>query len=180
MTDDDIYVLIKAKKEYGLSFLMDKYGGLLVYIVKNRGAFSEEDIAECVNDILFTIWKRINKFDKGKSSFKTWVIMVARNCAIDHLRKTSKHKKTVYIDDVGELSADDNEFNKMGYESLIELLQELPPPDNEIFYRRFILGENVKEIARLLDLTVDNTYKRLSRGRKKLKNLKNGEGYGNV
>jgi RNA polymerase sigma-70 factor (ECF subfamily) len=180
MNDDKIYVLIKSRKENGLSLLMDKYGGLLVYIVKNRGDFSEEDIAECMNDILLTIWKRINKYDKNKSSFKTWIIMIARGCAVDYLRKTNKHKKTVSINDVKELYFDDNQFNKLSYNRLIELLQELPPPDNDIFYHRFVLGESVKEIAKILGLTVDNIYKRISRGKKKFKNLLIKEGDNNV
>lgn len=186
MNDEDICALIKAKNEKGLSLLMDKYGGLFVYITRNIGSFSEEDTAECVSDTLFTIWKRINKFDKTKASFKTWIVMIARGCAIDYLRKNINAKRTVPIDTVTIHQMEEltymayNEFDQMEYNQLIELLQELSPPDNHIFYRRFVLGMSVTEIADELNLTADNIYKRLSRGKEKLKDIIRREGCSNV
>jgi DNA-directed RNA polymerase specialized sigma24 family protein len=60
MSDYQIYRLILAGNQEGLSLLLDKYGGLLKYIASNLGKLSDEDIEECISDTLLTIWKRIN------------------------------------------------------------------------------------------------------------------------
>lgn len=179
MRDEELLAMITAKKQQGLIDLLDKYGGLMKHIVKNTGNFTEEDIAECMSDILYTVWKRANKYDKAKASFKTWVIIVTRGCAVDFLRKNIKHGSAVSLEDIGEVSVTDD-FTGLTENSVISLLQELMPPDNEIFYRRFVLGESVNEIAEISGLTGENVYKRLSRGREKLKSLMSREGYGDA
>ena len=175
--DEEILALIKNKNQDGLSLLVDRYGGLMAYIVRNAGLTNDEDVSECMSDILFTIWKRIKKFDDSRSSFKTWLIIVTRGCAIDFLRKNKKHKGVVSLEVVGEPYTEELASAGIDYNHLLELLQELPPPDNEIFFRRFVLGESVAEIARLLGLTEDNIYKRVLRGKSKLKALMEREGY---
>jgi len=180
MKDEDIYRLIKARNQDGLSRLFDKYGKLIIYIIKNTGCSDEEDISECASDILYAVWRRINKFDETKSSFKTWVIIVARGCAIDYLRKKRKYKNLISMEDIKEFYSGENVFEITDYNEIIGLLQELPPPDNVIFYRRFVLGDSVLEIAKLLNQTTDNIYKRITRGKEKLKNLMTGEGFCNV
>ena len=180
MRDEDISFLIRARDQEGLSSLFDKYGKLIIYIVKNTGCSNEEDISECSSDILYAIWKRISKYDEAKSSFKTWIVIVARGCAINYLRKNRKHKNQVPIEDIKELYLSEDGFEAMDYDNIIESLQELPPPDNIVFYRRFVLGESVPEIAKLLNQTADSIYKRITRGKEKLKNLMTGEGFINV
>ncbi|HCS73704.1 MAG TPA: hypothetical protein DIW17_07505 [Clostridiales bacterium] len=176
MQDKDIYELIHSKNQDGLSRLLDQYGSLISYIVRNTGITNPEDLSECISDILFAVWKRIKKFDLTKSSFKTWVVMLTRGCSIDYLRKNKKRISTVSIDQVPEISEESAELNKVLEPNLIQLLQELPPPDNEIFYHRFILGEAVTEIANILDLTNDAIYKRINRGKTKLRELMEREG----
>ena len=177
MGDDNILALIRARKQEGLSYLLDKYAGLMKYIVNNAGLQNDDDISECISDILYTIWKRINKYDKDKASFKSWIVIVTRGCAIDYLRKNSKHSNVISFDDINEISVSDNDFLNVSENNVIYLLQELSPPDNHIFYRRFVLGESVSEIAKDIGITQDNVYKRISRGKEKLRDLINREGY---
>ncbi len=177
MGDADILALLRARKQEGLNYLLDKYAGLMNYIVKNTGIQNNEDVSECISDILFTIWKRINKYDQSKASFKTWIIIVTRGCAIDNLRKNAKHSNVVPLDEINEISISDNDLLKGPENNVLSLLQELTPPDNHIFYRRFVLGESVTEIAKVLGITQENVYKRISRGKEKLKVLVEKEGY---
>ena len=177
MNDEDILTLLKARKQEGLSHMLDRFGGLMAYIVKNTGNFSEEDVSECISDVLYTVWKRIDKYNKSKASFKTWVMMVTRGCAIDCLRKNMKHSQVVSFEDIDEISVPAGDYGITSDNSVISFLQELSPPDNEIFYRRFVLGESVARIAKTLEITQENVYKRLSRGKEKLKNIMSKEGY---
>lgn len=177
MSDDQIYNSILAGKQDGLSLLLDKYGGLMAYIARNVGHFNEEDIEECISDILLAVWKRIGNYKKDKSSFKSWVVLVTRGCAIDHVRKTGKHNETLHLEDIGEGFPFNESYDQLGMDKMNELLNQLAPPDNEIFYRRFILGEDVSVISRTLNQTKESIYKRIARGREKLRAILAEEGY---
>ncbi len=177
MSDDNILALLRAREQEGLSYLLDKYAGLMKYIVKNTGIQNDEDISECISDILFTIWKRINKYNQAKASFKTWIVIITRGCTIDYLRKNFKHSNVISFDDINEIPVSDNSYLNGLENNLLYLLQELSPPDNHIFYKRFVLGESVTEIAKGIGITQENVYKRISRGKEKLKDLMKREGY---
>ena len=67
MNDDQIHCLILARNQEGLKLLIDRYGGLMMYIAKNTGLFEPEELAECISDTLLTIWNRAEKYDKNKT-----------------------------------------------------------------------------------------------------------------
>lgn len=178
MSDNQIYDLILAGNQDGLSMLLDKYGGLMTYIARNIGKFTDEDLRECVSDALLTLWKRIKYYDMSKSSFKSWIVLVTRGCTIDYIRKNSRHIDTLFLEDLnGELICDSNSIDSLDIDKIIELMNKLPPPDNEIFYRRFILGEDVADISDILKITKENVYKRIARGRENLRAILIKEGY---
>ncbi len=178
MNDDQMYDLILAGNQDGLSILLDKYGGLMSYIARNIGKFTEEDLAECISDTLFTVWKRIKNYDMSKSSFKSWIVLVTRGCTIDYIRKNNRYNDTLFLEDLdGELTCDGKSIDSLDIDKIAELLNKLSPPDNEIFYRRFILGEDVVAISEIMKITKENVYKRITRGRENLRAILIKEGY---
>ena len=51
------------------------------------GLVGEEAVAEdLTQDVFIKVWKKIKSYN-SKYSFKTWLFAVARNTAIDYLRK---------------------------------------------------------------------------------------------
>ncbi len=180
--DEEILHLLLSRSQKGLSGLLDRYGLLIAYIARNTGLIDQEDISECVSDVLYAVWKRSGKYDPARSSFKTWLVMIARGCAIDYLRKNKRNNNLVPLSGINEtgeglLRSRSSALDQLLCPDLMQLLQELPPPDNEIFYRRFVLGETVEGIAGLLGMTRDGIYKRIQRGRGKLRTLLEREGY---
>lgn len=178
MSDDQIYDLILAGNQDGLSMLLDKYGGLISYIARNIGKFTDEDLRECISDILLTVWNRIKNYDFTKSSFKTWIVLVTRGCTIDYIRKNSRHIDVLFLEDLSKESISDSDsIDSLDTDKIAELMNKLSPPDNEIFYRRFILGEDVAVISDKLKITKENVYKRIARGRENLRAILIKEGY---
>ncbi len=177
MNDEHIYNLIMSEKQEGLSMLLDKYGGLIAYIARNIGSFNDEDLAECISDILLAVWERIDNYRKDKSSFKSWFVLVARGCIIDYIRKTSKHSELVHLEDIKETFVFNETYDTPSIDKINELISMLSPPDNEIFCRHFILGEDISHISKELNMTSGSIYKRISRGRDKLKAILIKEGY---
>jgi RNA polymerase sigma-70 factor (ECF subfamily) len=58
----------------------------LIYTITYQITGSEEESKDITQDTFVKVWKNLKKYN-GKSSFKTWLISVARNTTIDFLRK---------------------------------------------------------------------------------------------
>ena len=88
--EDNFISLIKKRREEGIRYVMERYGGLLASIVGKRLYCMPDRIDECMNDIFFGIWNNIGSYDPERSSFKSWAAGVARFHAIDYLSKYGK------------------------------------------------------------------------------------------
>lgn len=153
MSDEIIYERLLRQDQQAFVDIIEKYGGLIKYIINGTVALTFEEIEKCVSDVLFLLWKRIEKYDNSKSTFKSWLILVTRAVAIDYYRKIEKYRKTVLYEDVSSTIVFQEEFEQLTFDNIIGLLQMLPPPDNAIFYDRFILGENIENIAKKHDIS---------------------------
>ncbi len=82
---------------------------------------SEEEAEDITQDTFFKAWKSLAKFDATKASFKTWIMQIARNTAVDFLRK----KKHVPF----------SSFENAEGENVLEesLVSDLPGAEEEFF-----------------------------------------------
>ena len=64
--------LIKKRKEEGILYVIETYGGLLNAIVRKRLFTAPDRVEECMNDIFLGIWKNIDSFDESRGSFEGW------------------------------------------------------------------------------------------------------------
>jgi RNA polymerase sigma-70 factor (ECF subfamily) len=169
--------MLKQHNQDVIPIILNEYKGLMSYIIRNTVKLTTEEQEECISDALYSLWKKRERFDENKSSFKSWLVLLTRHCAIDYYRKNHKYQKTLLLEDVSSANVYTESFKKMSIETIIELLQELPPPDNHIFYDKFIIGEDMVSISNKYQMSSDSIYKRIQRGRKKLKVLFQKEGF---
>jgi len=85
MIDADLAQRLKDKDADALAELYDRYGRLIYYliyrIVGNAGA--AEDL---VQESFLRVWNSIQNYDPARGPLARWMVSVARNRAIDHLR----------------------------------------------------------------------------------------------
>ena len=85
-----------------------------------------EDLTQ---DTFLKMIRNIEKFDPGGSaSFGTWLIAIAKNCCIDHLRRC--RIRTECTDGSVLVSEDDVAFEveeRLEYEDVLKALDSLPP-----------------------------------------------------
>lgn len=164
--------LIRRRKEEGILYVIETYGGLLKSIVKKRLFASPERMEECMNDIFLGIWRNIDCFDEQKGNFVNWAAGVARLEAIDTLRKMQREQPLVSLEDV-EISKEDPAFLELESQELSreteKILQCLSPRDQELFRRIFLEEEKPEEAGDAMGLSRENVYVRLFRGKRKLR-----------
>ena len=86
--DTEIYNLLKARNEKGLSMLYKNYSSSLFGIsfrILNNNAFAEDAIQKS----FLKIWNNIEQYDSGKSTLFTWMAKIVRNTSIDIRRLKS-------------------------------------------------------------------------------------------
>ncbi|WP_277587376.1 sigma-70 family RNA polymerase sigma factor [Psychrobacillus antarcticus] len=165
--------LLQSGKEDALEYIVDKYLPLIKGITyKVLSPFKNDGMVdECVNDIFLSIWHHAKDFNGDSTKFKSWVCSIAKFKAIDYYRKSAKNMEI--ISENLELSPTDSaekEFErKVSRSELMQLINRLDPIDQQIFIRRFFLGENTEEIGLKLGKTKASIDNRIYRCKKKLK-----------
>jgi len=102
---------------------------------------------------------------KGECNYKTWLFTITRNICFNKL-KNRQIKKGVYEDlkfqPKGNISLDD-------LISLKQALKRLTAEENELIFLRDFENYSYKELAEILDISIDNVKVRLFRVKKKLR-----------
>ena len=159
---EDLLERMASHDEEVLPEFIAQYSPLIRYVV-GPILQRDEEIEECVNDIIFKVWKTINKYDPEKGSFNAWLCTLARNSAIGRMRV--KPIATVALDEAIEIptSEDDQQM-----EMLYDIVASFPRHERLLFYRYYYYGQSMKQIARETGCTVRSVEGRLYRLKKKL------------
>ena len=136
----------------GLTEIIRDYkDGLTLYIngyVDN--IFTAEDLME---DTFFKLATKKPRFS-GKSSFKTWLYAIARNVALDYLRKNSKVTSTP-IDDLSnyiteEMNVEREYLIKEQKITLHRIMRELKAEYFQVLYLVYFESFTNEEIAKIM------------------------------
>lgn len=167
--DRQLLQTILQDPQTGLPRLLEQYGGLLHGVVRHVLP-DERDAEECLADVLVQCWRRAEILNREKCALKAWLIVTARNKAIDYYRRHRREAVAPLPEDFELLAQNLEATNPSEAEEVIaQLVQELQPPDREIFLRRYYGLQSSREIARALGMEEHNVNVRLSRGRARLK-----------
>jgi len=104
-TDEEIIALYKNGDNEIFKKLIEKYSfPIYNFIAHIVGKDNATDIAQ---ETFIKVWKNINRFNSSKSSFRTWIFIIAKNTITDFLRK----KKHLNFSDI-ENNNDDFSFSE--------------------------------------------------------------------
>lgn len=122
-----------------------KLYGICLRLMRN-----ESDAQDVLQDVYLTVWRRAGSFDADKSSPITWLSVVARNKAIDRLRRVSLPTVGVEAaDDVADDKATAVEIIEQGqqHHRLNHCLEELDEKQRNAVRTAFFTGASYRELA---------------------------------
>lgn len=114
--------------------------------------------------------RAIRSIDEEKDSFKFWLFKVCRNLYFDTLRKNKK-VEAITSDMPSNESLVDDVIQKDEYRALYKAISILKDDFREIVRLYYFDSMSVKEIASIVDESVDNVKIKLYRARLKLKDI---------
>jgi RNA polymerase sigma factor (sigma-70 family) len=152
-TEQSIVASLKAKDKEAISTLYDNYApalyGVILKIVK-----SEQSAEDILQEVFVKIWKHADTYDASKGKLFTWLINIARNAAIDHLRSKG-YKKEIPTESnlVHQQSNEENsESLNTDYIGLKEIVEQLDPVNKQIIDLIYFQGYTQAEAAETLNI----------------------------
>ena len=104
-----------------------------------------------------------------RHKFSTWLFKIAYNTFIDHKRRTRNY--VTDIDEAVQVADEARPDDAFAYRDLYEAIDALPVKERTAILLFYINGEAVKEIAEITGSTQMAVKQRLSRGRRKLRQI---------
>lgn len=144
-----------------LHFLYVRYAPEVLRCVRKvvRDDYEAEDITQ---NVFIKLMAVIPKYEqRGDVPFSAWILRVARNAALDHLRA----RRSTPCD---EIAVSDDERGRIRHDrgrDLREALESLPPEQRDVLILRHVVGLSPVEIASMLGKTESSVHGLHHRGR---------------
>jgi RNA polymerase sigma factor (sigma-70 family) len=97
-TDKELIERIVAKDSKALEALYDKYSSLLYTLIK-KIVNNKNKAENILADVFVIIWQKGELFDLNTNNLYTWLILVARNKALDSIKRDNGLITEEYNDD---------------------------------------------------------------------------------
>ncbi len=126
-----------------------------------------DEVEDIVQETYIKVWQ--HQQDKSAQINKGFVYTVAKNMALDFLRKPH-HQKNDGAECESDFGVDseDSTFNKVETDEkflvFCQIVRQLPPQCRKIFIMKKVYGMKIKEIADELDLSSRTVETQLQRG----------------
>jgi RNA polymerase sigma-70 factor (ECF subfamily) len=144
--DAALIARMRAGDHSAMADLYDRYSGI-VYGVALRVLASTTAAEDVVQEVFLQLWRNPQSFDAERGRLAPWLAVIARNRAIDQLRKRPAE------DDIDELpistgvNLEDDAAQKLAVEKVRAVLALLPPVQRKALEMAFFEGMTHTEIA---------------------------------
>jgi len=163
--DIALFRRVIARDPSALGELYDQHSrllfGLILRILKDRG-----DAEEVLQEVFVQAWTRAATYNLGLGSPLGWLLGIARNRAIDRLRRKTVHLRAV--DAAVEPSAPEDPERLAALEqrrrSVQEALDALPADQRELIEQAYFLGLTHTELAARFGLPLGTVKTRIRSG----------------
>ena len=153
MDDKRIIELFLARDEEAIKKTQEKYGAICRTIAANILS-QREDVEECLNDVLLTVWNHIPP--EKPECLPAYITVLVRNAARTRSRGLGAWKRGANVTLVGEefLSLLEDEFDvcaafesRRAGEVINSFLDRLSKSERKVFMMRYWLDAGIEQIA---------------------------------
>ncbi|MCM2677620.1 RNA polymerase sigma factor [Alkalicoccobacillus plakortidis] len=166
MDDKELIHRILEGDELALEALHKRYARQIYHYIYTETK-NYNDAEEILQEVFYKVSTKLYQF-KQRSSFKTWIYVIARNAIIDYYRKQENQLKTIPLQE--ELIEHNGGFERG--EILTDLqhsIERLPLKYRRILHLRYIEGFSLIDTARIIGVSVMSVKSTQKRAKKMLK-----------
>lgn len=144
--DAALIARLRARDEHAMADLYDRYSGI-VYGVALRVLGDTTAAEDVLQEVFLQLWRRPQAFDADRGKLAPWLAVIARNRAIDLLRRRPAE------DDISELpistgvNLEDTAGRRLAVEKVRGVLTGLPQEQRKALEMAFFEGMTHTEIS---------------------------------
>lgn len=159
--DADFIVLLKNKDPKAFSDVYDLYSkalyGIIFQIISNS-----EEAEDILQNVFLKFWNSFDSYDSNKGKLFTWLVQIARNTALDHLRsRYNQEKKQTFSHEIlkeNNISIENNVIDTIGLTNVVNKMKEEHILLIELFYYE---GFSQEEVSKELNIPLGTVKTRL-------------------
>lgn len=166
LTDLELMREIAKFESRALEELYDRYSPLLFTIIKK---ISPDHLTaqQILVDVFVIIWRKIGKFDFDNGNVYSWLVTLARNKAIDNIRRerSSSHTSQFYNDDYEDyfiIPTFSPEMDSLDFKTALSIkpkiekaLSKLTDTQKYVLHLAYYEGYTIDEIADKLNVPIE-------------------------
>lgn len=159
-TEDELVKKLKTRSQEGFNYLYDNYSGALYSHILTL--ISDTDFAaDVLQEAFVKIWKQMENYDVQKGRLYTWMLQIARNCAIDVLRsKRFQTQKQILnlSESVDVVATSDFDPDRIG---IRQHVGQMKPEHRELIELSYFQGYTQEEMSEMLNLPLGTVKTRM-------------------
>lgn len=169
MEDAEIIRQVLAGHHEQYAGLVQRYQEPLVHFLR-RMLGSDEDVFDCAQDAFIAAYRNLNRYSE-EHPFRAWLYAIARNKALDLLRKRSREVSLTLDENLIDQQPRPEEIwlAKEQASMISKVLDELPEHYAQALYLRYHQELSYKEIAVVLQVPVSRVKTYIHRGKDRLR-----------
>lgn len=175
-SDEDLVKAIVARDKIAFATLYDRYVQPVYAIGAHLAGLDAAE--EITQEIFLQLWMRANQFDPSRGTFRSWFLTIARNRAVDELKRRSSEERKQIASTINTMltsALDPTEealhsvWINEHQNSMLQALAKLPSEQRQVIVMAYYGGYTQSSIARILDLPLGTVKKRIQLGMQKLR-----------
>jgi RNA polymerase sigma-70 factor (ECF subfamily) len=144
--DAALIVRIRAGDQSAMADLYDRYSGV-VYGVALRVLANTTGAEDVVQEVFLQLWRNPQAFDTDRGRLAPWLAVIARNRAIDLLRKRPLEDDITEMPISTGVDMEDESSQRLAVEKVRGVLVQLPQDQRKALEMAFFEGMTHTEIA---------------------------------
>lgn len=160
--EEALLALLKSKSQEGFELLYRNYGKALYGIIFK--IVDDQTLAEdTLQNTFIKIWQNIERYDPEKGRLFTWILNIARNTAIDALRKknNSPIDQTKELSQYVYLSQEDSIIQEAELAQIKTILEQLSPDNQVLLDLIYFRGYTQAEVSEELNIPLGTVKSRV-------------------
>lgn len=174
-TNDDLELVRRAARgdSAAVMSLYDRHSGPILALAQ-RILGNRDEAEEVLQDAFVRVWQEAASYDANRAGFRAWICTIARNRALDVLRRRATAQKMSASLEPPTGPARPDASIAADSERVKSALGQLPPPQRQAIELAYYEGLTHVEIAERLSAPLGTVKTRILDGMRKLREIVDG------
>lgn len=169
MTEKELILACRKQNRKAQKMLYERYSPAMFGVCR-RYVKAREAAEDVLVEGFFKVLTKIGQYS-GEGSFEGWIRRIIVNEALMHIRKNQKHKPTIEINNNLDRPTKITIQDEMQANDILGLMNKLPTGYRTVFNLYVIEGYKHREIADILDISINTSKSQLILAKKRMQEL---------